>query len=84
MDKKNLSESNIRTMFITPTLRKAGWDEKVQIREEVTFTTGRIIVSGKLVGSRPSQARRHRHASSSNSASRSPRIILGDDHARFL
>ena len=49
MDKKSLSERDICTKFITPALRKAGWDEMTQIREEVHFTKGRIIVRGKLV-----------------------------------
>ena len=49
MNKKNLSERDICTKFITPALRKAGWDEITQIREEVSFTKGRIIVRGKLV-----------------------------------
>jgi type I restriction enzyme R subunit len=49
MDKRALSERDICTKFITPALRKAGWDEMLQIREEVSFTKGRIIVRGKLV-----------------------------------
>ena len=49
MDKKSLSERDICSKFITPALRKAGWDELLQIREEVSFTKGRIIVRGKLV-----------------------------------
>ena len=49
MNKKSLSERDICTKFITPALRKAGWDEITQIREEVSFTKGRIIVRGKLV-----------------------------------
>jgi type I restriction enzyme R subunit len=49
MDKATLSERDICTKFITPALRKAGWDEMLQIREEVSFTKGRIIVRGKLV-----------------------------------
>jgi type I restriction enzyme, R subunit len=49
MDKSVLSERDICTKFITPALRKAGWDEMLQIREEVSFTNGRIIVRGKLV-----------------------------------
>ena len=44
MDKKSLSERDICTKFITPALRQAGWDEMAQIREEVSFTKGRIIV----------------------------------------
>ena len=49
MDKRGLSERDICTKFITPALRRAGWDVMSQIREEVTFTQGRIIVRGKLV-----------------------------------
>jgi type I restriction enzyme, R subunit len=49
MDKRSLSERDICTKFITPALRQAGWDEMLQIREEVGFTRGRIIVRGKLV-----------------------------------
>jgi type I restriction enzyme R subunit len=36
-------------MFITPAVLGAGWDAMTQIREEVSFTKGRIIVRGKLV-----------------------------------
>ena len=49
MNKKELSERDICTKFITPALREAGWDELTQLREEVSFTKGRIIVRGKLV-----------------------------------
>ena len=52
MDKKSLSERDICTKFITPALRRAGWDEMSQIREEVSFTKGQIIVRGKLVSRR--------------------------------
>jgi len=49
MNKKSLSERDICSKFITPALLEAGWDEMAQIREEVGFTKGRIIVRGKLV-----------------------------------
>ena len=49
MDKKVLSERDICTKFITPAIKRAGWDEMTQIREEVSFTKGRIMVRGKLV-----------------------------------
>lgn len=50
MDKRQLSERDICTKFITPALRQAGWDEMLQIREEFSFTKGRIIiVRGKMV-----------------------------------
>jgi len=47
--KKTFSERDICTKFITPALKQAGWDVLSQIREEVFFTRGRIIVRGKLV-----------------------------------
>jgi len=49
LDKRSLSERDICTKFITPALRAAGWDEMTQLREEVSFTKGRIIVRGRLV-----------------------------------
>ena len=48
INKKNLSERDICTKFINPAIQKAGWDMKRQVREEVTFTDGRIIVQGSL------------------------------------
>ena len=49
MNKKLLTERDICTKFIIPAVKQAGWDEMSQIREEVSFTKGRIIVRGKLV-----------------------------------
>lgn len=48
MDKKLLSERDICTKYITPAIEKAGWDIRRQVREEVSFTDGRIIVQGKV------------------------------------
>lgn len=48
VDKKSLSERDICTKYITPAITEAGWDLHSQIREEVSFTKGRIIVRGKL------------------------------------
>lgn len=48
LDKKQLSERDICTKFITPAISKAGWDIQKQIKEEVTFTDGRVIVRGNL------------------------------------
>ncbi|MFS8172942.1 EcoAI/FtnUII family type I restriction enzme subunit R [Vreelandella titanicae] len=48
MNMKTLSERDICTKYITPALVRAGWDIQTQIREEVTFTAGRIIVRGRL------------------------------------
>lgn len=46
---KNLSERDICTKYITPAITGAGWDVQTQIREEVTFTAGRINIYGKTV-----------------------------------
>ena len=48
MNKQALSERDICTKFITPSLVAAGWDIDAQVREEVGFTDGRIYVRGKL------------------------------------
>lgn len=47
-DKKSLSERDICTKYITPAILNAGWDMHQQLREEVTFTDGRIYVQGKI------------------------------------
>ena len=46
--KKTFSERDICTKYITPAIQQAGWDVHRQIREELTFTAGRVIVRGKL------------------------------------
>jgi len=48
IDKKNLSERDICTKYITPAIEQAGWDRHTQFLEEVSFTSGRIYVKGKL------------------------------------
>lgn len=47
-NKKSLSERDICTQFITPALVTAGWDLQSQVREEVSFTKGRVIVRGRM------------------------------------
>jgi len=49
MVKKNLSETDVCRMFITPAIKNVGWDLKKQVREQVTFTKGRKIIDGKLI-----------------------------------
>lgn len=48
MNKKELSERDICTKYITPALVDAGWDIDEQIREEYSLTSGRIVVRGNL------------------------------------
>ena len=47
MHKKDLSERDICTKFITPAIRQAGWQQH-EFREEVPLTDGRVMVRGKL------------------------------------
>jgi len=52
MDKKQLSETDIRTKFITPAIvgdEPGRWNLMTQVREELYFTKGRVIVRGKTV-----------------------------------
>ena len=46
--KCSLSERDIITKYILPAIEASGWDKRNQIREEVSFTAGRIFVKGKL------------------------------------
>ena len=48
VDKKSLSEQDICSKYVLPSIVKAGWDLQNQIREQMTFTAGRIIVKGKI------------------------------------
>lgn len=45
---KDLSETDICDLFITPAIANAGWHPLRQIRREVTLTPGPIIVRGNL------------------------------------
>ena len=48
MNKQSLSERDICSKYINPSIEKSGWDIRRQVREEVSFTDGRIIVQGQL------------------------------------
>lgn len=45
MDKKSLTEQEIRTRFITPAIKALGWSD-TQVREEYAITNGRIVARG--------------------------------------
>jgi type I restriction enzyme R subunit len=49
INKKQLTETDIRTKFITPAITRAGWDLISQMLEEVSFTAGRVTVNGTVV-----------------------------------
>lgn len=48
MNKRDLSEADIKAKFITPAIIGSGWDEHTQLGREIYFTDGRIYVKGKL------------------------------------
>ena len=48
MDKNSLSKRDICSKYIAPAIQQSGWDMHKQVREEVSFTKGRIMVRGKL------------------------------------
>jgi type I restriction enzyme R subunit len=50
IDKKKLSEQDISTKFIVPSIQRAGWDLMLQVSEQkLPITEGRIILSGKSI-----------------------------------
>lgn len=48
MNKKSLTERDICSKFINPSIEKSGWNMRNQVREEVSFTDGKVIVQGQL------------------------------------
>ncbi len=49
MSKSELSEQDICSKYILPAVINSGWNLHSQIREQLTFTAGRIIVRGKTI-----------------------------------
>jgi type I restriction enzyme, R subunit len=47
-EKQALSEIDICDLFITPSIKNAGWEQFTQIRREVTLTPGPVIVRGNM------------------------------------
>ena len=53
MDKKQLTEQDIRTKYITPAITAAGWNIHTQVYEEFSVTDGRIVVRGRMHSRQP-------------------------------
>ncbi len=49
VDYNKLSEEDTKRIEITPSIIERGWDNKTQIKQEVSFTKGRIMIRGKEV-----------------------------------
>lgn len=48
IDKKTLSEADIRTKYITPAIEQSGWDKMSQMREEYSITAGASLLVGRF------------------------------------
>ncbi len=48
MDKRKLSEADIISKFILPAVVSVGWDDMLQISQEVKLRYGKVIVCGNL------------------------------------
>lgn len=47
MDKKHLTETDIITKFILPTIEQAGWGT-IQLRQEMKLRDGKVMVHGNM------------------------------------
>jgi len=48
INKAKLSETDIISKFILPSIKSAGWDDFSQIRQEVKLRDGKVIVRGQI------------------------------------
>ena len=49
LDKKEMSEEDIKYNFITPALVKSGWQDKITMETAVKWTDGKINLKGNIV-----------------------------------
>ena len=48
LDKKQITEEDIKLNFITPSLIKRGWKDKITMETKVKFTDGKINIKGNI------------------------------------
>ena len=48
INKSKLTETDIISKFILPAVKKAGWDDMTQIRQEVKLRDGKVVVRGQI------------------------------------
>ena len=48
LDKKQMSEEDIKLNFITPALLQRGWKDKITMETKVKFTDGKINLKGNV------------------------------------
>ena len=55
LDKKQMSEEDIKLNFITPALLRRGWQDKITMETAVRFTDGKVNLRGNLVTRDPAK-----------------------------
>ena len=48
LDKKQMTEEDIKLNFITPALQATGWKDKITMETKVQFTDGKINLRGNM------------------------------------
>ena len=48
LDKKQMTEEDIKLNFITPALLSKGWKDKITMETKVQFTDGKINLKGNV------------------------------------
>lgn len=48
INKKDFTETDIINKFIRPAIKRSGWDDMTQIREEVKLRDGKVVVRGQM------------------------------------
>ena len=49
IEKKEMTEEDVKLNYITPALMKSGWQDKITMETAVKFTDGKINLRGNLV-----------------------------------
>ncbi len=49
LDKKDMTEEDIKLNFITPALLRRGWQDRITMETKVQFTDGKINIQGNIV-----------------------------------
>ena len=48
LDKKQMSEEDIKLNYITPSILNKGWQDKITMETAVKFTDGKVNLRGNL------------------------------------
>ena len=55
LDKKQMTEEDIKYNFITPAIQAKGWSDKITMETQVKFTDGKINLKGNVVKREPAK-----------------------------